>query len=42
MLNISSKYPPLTLNALMEYKPLIKAPGVGEFENGQTKLYKFS
>ncbi|CAF0922621.1 unnamed protein product [Brachionus calyciflorus] len=29
----SSIYPPLTLNALMEYKPLVKAPGYGNFEN---------
>lgn len=33
-------YPPLTLNALMEYKPLIKAPGLGEFDNGKPKLFR--
>ncbi|RNA19303.1 hypothetical protein BpHYR1_017958 [Brachionus plicatilis] len=40
-LKATSKFPPLTMNALMEYKPLLKAPGIGEFENGQTKLFKF-
>lgn len=33
-------YPPLSMNALMEYKPLIKAPGTGEFDNGKPKLFK--
>lgn len=33
-------YPPLSMNALMEYKPLLKAPGTGDFDNGKPKLYK--
>lgn len=40
ILNNTCIFPPLTIDALMEYKPLIKAPGKGEFENGQTKLFK--
>lgn len=36
----SVTYPPLSLNALMEYRPLIKAPGNGDFDNGQPKLFK--
>lgn len=41
ILKNANKFPPLTMDALMEYKPIIKAPGKGEFENGQTKLIKF-
>lgn len=37
----SISYPPLTMNALMEYKPLIKAPGVGDFDNGRPKLFRY-
>lgn len=33
-------YPPLSMHALMEYKPMIKAPGIGDFENGKRKLFK--
>jgi hypothetical protein len=28
------------MNALMEYKPIVKAPGAGEFDNGKPKLFK--
>ena len=38
----SKSFPPLTMNALMEYKALIKAPGTGEFENGRPKLFKLT
>jgi hypothetical protein len=36
------EYPPLTMNALMEYKPLIKAPGYGEFKHGKPKLFNMN
>jgi hypothetical protein len=36
----SLTYPPLTINALMEYRPLLKAPGMGEFENGKPRFFK--
>lgn len=30
-------YPPLSMHALMEYKPMLKAPGAGEFDNGKDR-----
>lgn len=33
-------YPPLTLNALMEYRPLLKAPGIGDYKHGEPKFFK--
>ena len=33
-------YPPLTINALMEYRPLLKAPGAGEFDHGKPRFFK--
>ncbi len=38
----SVQYPPLSMNALMEYKPLIKAPGYGEFKHGKPKLFNMN
>ena len=33
-------YPPLTLNALMEYRPLLKAPGAGDYKHGEPRFFK--
>lgn len=33
-------YPPLTLNALMEYRPLLKAPGSGDYKHGEPRFFK--
>ena len=30
------------MNALMEYKPLLKAPGIGDFDNGRPKLFSYN
>ena len=41
--NNSASYnycPPLTLNALMEYKQVIEAPGRGDFEHGRPRVFK--
>lgn len=35
-----SVFPPLTMNALIEYHQLVKAPGLGDFENGRAKMFK--
>ena len=32
--------PPLSLNALMEYKPLITANGHGEFKHGKPTFFR--
>lgn len=32
--------PPLSMNALTEYKGTLRAPGVGEFSNGKPALFK--
>ena len=32
-------YPPLSLNALNEYKNVVKAPGVGEFKHGKPTMW---
>ena len=36
----SGMFPPLTLNALMEYKAVLVAPGRGEFEHGRPKVFR--
>ena len=38
--NEAPGYPPLTINALMEYRPLLKAPGAGDFEHGKPRFFK--
>lgn len=35
-------YPPLTLNALMEYRQTIQGPGNGPFDHGKPKLFKLA
>lgn len=39
-LEVTKEPPPLTMNALMEYKHVINAPGRGEFFNGRPRFFK--
>jgi hypothetical protein len=36
------EFPPLTMNALMEYKSVLKAPGKGEFYHGRPKVFRLN
>ena len=38
--NAIVRYPPLSMNALMEYRPQLIAPGTGSFKQGRVKLFE--
>jgi hypothetical protein len=36
------EFPPLSMNALMEYKPVLVAPGKGDFDQGRPRVFKLN